>query len=124
MSDEIVKPAPSRHTRRQRIVRQVRRAARADNYSDVLKYFLDLCLLEIEGSTALTEKITPRTIVEIVEARIALKKLEAYEATLQQNGDTTLDEFKHRLDHISKNKMDCAGNGGDHRPPLKIVKKA
>jgi hypothetical protein len=124
MSDEPVTPAPSRHTRRQRIVRKVRRAARADNYSEVLKYFLDLCLLEIEGSTALTEKITPRTIVEIVEARIALKKLEAYEATLQQNGDTTLDEFKHRLDHISKNKMDCATNGGDHRPPLKIVKKA
>ena len=124
MSDEQVKPAPSRHTRRQRIVRQVRRAARSDNYSDVLKYFLDLCLLEMEGNHSLTDKITPRTIVEIVEARIALKKLEVYEATLKSEGDTTLDEFKHRLDHISKNKMDCFGNGGDHRPPLKVVKKA
>ena len=124
MSDEPVTPKPSRHTRRQRIVRKVRRAARADNYSEVLKYFLDLCLLEIEGSHSLTEKITPRTIVEIVEARIALKKLEAYEATLQQNGDITLDEFKHRLDHISKNKMDMVGNGTGPRAPLKIVKKA
>tara|TARA_R110000868_G_scaffold239931_1_gene494443 strand:+ start:872 stop:1225 length:354 start_codon:yes stop_codon:yes gene_type:complete len=116
MSDEPkVKAKPSRHSRRQRIVRQVRRAARAENYSDVLKYYLDLCLYEMEGNNTLAEKMTPRTIVEIVEARIALKKLEVYEATLKQDGDTTLDEFKHRLDHISKHKMDDV--------KLKLVKK-
>ena len=117
MSDENkVTPAkPSRHSRRQRIVRQVRRAARAENYSDVLKYFLDLCLYEMEGNNGLADRMTPRTIVEIVEARIALKKLEVYEATLKSEGDTTLDEFKHRLDHISKHKLDDV--------KLKLVKK-
>ena len=59
MSDEPkVNTKPSRHSRRQRIVRQVRRAARAENYSDVLKYFLDLCLYEMEGNNALSEKIS------------------------------------------------------------------
>jgi hypothetical protein len=76
---------------------------------------LDLCLYEMEGNNGLAEKMTPRTIVEIVEARVALKKLEVYEATLKQDGDTTLDEFKHRLDHISKHKMDDV--------KLKLVKK-
>ena len=106
MSDEIkVKAKPSRHSRRQRIVRQVRRAARAENYSDVLRYFLDLCLYEMEGNNGLAEKMTPRTIIEIVEAKIALKKLEAYEATLKSEGDTTLDEFRNRLDNVSKLKL-------------------
>lgn len=106
MSDETkVKAKPSRHSRRQRIVRQVRRAARAENYSDVLRYFLDLCLYEMEGNNGLADKMTPRTIIEIVEAKIALKKLEAYEATLKSEGDTTLDEFRNRLDNVSKLKL-------------------
>lgn len=112
MSDETkVIPKPSRHSRRQRIVRKVRRAARDENYSDVLKYYLDLCLLEIEGNNTLADKMTPRTVIEIIEAKIALKKLDMYEASLKSEGDTTLDEFKHRLDNITN---------GKH---LKIVKK-
>jgi len=114
MSDEL-KVKPSRHTRRQRIVRKVRRAARDENYSDVLKYYLDLCLLEIEGNNTLADKMTPRTVIEIIEARIALRKLEAYEATLKIEGDVTADDFRRRLDTITKNKMDDV--------KLKLVKK-
>ncbi len=68
------KEKPSRHTQRQRTVRKCRRAARENNYEEVLKQFMELCLMEIEGNEVLTNKISPKIIIDIIHAQLLLKK--------------------------------------------------
>lgn len=65
---------PSRHTHRQRTVRKCRRAAKEGDYSKVLKEFMELCLLEMEGNKELAKNITPRLILDIIHAQLMLKK--------------------------------------------------
>jgi len=86
---------PSRHTHRQRTVRKCRRAARENDYEEVLRQFMELCLMEIEGNEALTNKITPKIILDIINAQILLKKAQK---DLGESGeDTTLRAFQDRL---------------------------
>lgn len=68
------KEKPSRHSQRQRTVRKCRRAARENNYEEVLKQFMELCLMEIEGNEVLTNKISPKIIIDIIHAQLLLKK--------------------------------------------------
>jgi len=68
------KEKPSRHTQRQRTVRKCRRAARENNYEEVLKQFMELCLMEIEGNEVLTNKISSKIIIDIIHAQLLLKK--------------------------------------------------
>jgi len=65
---------PSRHTQRQRTIRKCRRAARENNYNGLLKEFMELCLMEMEGNNELTKNITPRLILDILHAQLLLKK--------------------------------------------------
>lgn len=73
MEEEIEKP--SRHTHRGRTIRKCRRAAKEEDHDSLLKHFMELCLLEMEGNESVTEKITPRIIIDILNAQIALKKV-------------------------------------------------
>lgn len=89
----------SRHTVRQRLVRKTRRAARDRDYKKTLDFFLELCILEMEGNKSLTEKITPRIIIEIIEAQMLMKKLEYLESQGSEN-DTELKAFQDRIDRL------------------------
>jgi len=89
----------SRHTVRQRLVRKTRRAARERDYKKTLDFFLELCILEMEGNKALTEKITPRIIIEIVEAQILIKKME-YLDKQGEDDDVEMKAFQDRIDRL------------------------
>lgn len=86
---------PSRHTHRQRTLRKCRRAAKEDRAEDLLKNFMELCLLEIEGNERVTEKITPRIIIDILNAQIALKK--AQKEGIDTGVDDVMKAFNDRL---------------------------
>jgi hypothetical protein len=86
---------PSRHTHRQRVLRKCRRAAKEDRAEDLLKNFMELCLLEIEGNERVTEKITPRIIIDILNAQIALKK--AQKEGIDTGVDDVMKAFNDRL---------------------------
>ncbi len=86
---------PSRHTHRQRTLRKCRRAAKEDNAEALLKNFMELCLLEIEGNERVTEKITPRIIIDILNAQIALKK--AQKEGIDTGVDDVMKAFNDRL---------------------------
>ena len=93
MDEEIEKP--SRHTHRQRIVRKCRRAAKEEDHETLLKNFMELCLLEMEGNERVTEKITPKIIIDILTAQIALKK--AQKDGIDTGPDDVMKAFNDRL---------------------------
>jgi len=86
---------PSRHTHRQRTIRKCRRAAKENDYEEVLKHFMELCLMEMEGHEELTNKITPKIILDILTAQILLKKVQKELGEVKE--DTTLKDFQDRL---------------------------
>ena len=86
---------PSRHTHRQRTLRKCRRAAKENNPEALLKNFMELCLLEIEGNERVTEKINPKIILDILNAQIALKK--AQKEGIDTGVDDVMKAFNDRL---------------------------
>ena len=56
---------------------------------------MELCLLEIEGNERVTEKITPRIIIDILNAQIALKK--AQKEGIDTGVDDVMKAFNDRL---------------------------
>lgn len=93
MEEETEKP--SRHTHRQRTIRKCRRAAKEEDHENLLKNFMELCLLEMEGNESVTEKITPRIIIDILNAQIALKK--AQKDGIDTGPDDVMKAFNDRL---------------------------
>jgi len=93
--DTVPKKVTKRRTPRNKLLVKMKHAAETGDLQLVLNHYLSLCILSINDSKAFSDKMTPRTIIEVCEAITALKKLDA--ATNGNDADPEMKEFMAQL---------------------------